>query len=509
MRNKTATMMAAILLVTVPLAACSGKNETTGGGEPQKSASTNVSTTPLKLSMSINGADNPYITKVGTLENDKYVQEINKRANVQLDFKVKSHKNYAQQMQLMFASGDIPDLVWDAGDSSSPNIAVAVNSGVFMQLDELLEKHKAELPNLMKAIPKEAWEQEKVGGKLYGVPVAYLSNGLNESLYIRKDLLTKYNLQVPTTLDEAVQVMKVFKQNGMKYPYSGREKWSYTSTFIYPFGVAANRWNVVNNELVPDTIRPEMKEAIAFNRKLREEGLMDPETLTTSSTDWTNKIKTGQVGLFTHVPSAFGDWNTGLKTHVPEGEFVIIPALKGPNGAAGAPVSPLISASIYINKNFKEPLRALKFLDWLATEDAQAFLSYGFETKESFKLPTETDKLNEYNFYSSLRFVRDATFNKYTIDLDANGKVLKDFLTNVAPKEGYHAYKVPSDLTTYKKFPELKNNDLFYEYAAKIFLGQLPVDAFDDYVKEYKKRGGEDAIKEATQMLKDGKLIKY
>jgi putative aldouronate transport system substrate-binding protein len=346
MRNKKVKMLAAMLLVTVPLAACSGKNETTGGGTTPQSASPTAAATPLKFSMSINGGDNPYITKVGNLANDKYVQEMNKRANVELDLKVKSHKNYAQEMQLMFASGVIPDLVWDAGDSSSPNVAVAINSGVFMQLDELLEKHKAELPNLMKAIPKEAWEQEKVGGKLYGVPVAYLSTGLNESLYIRKDLLTKYNLKAPTTLDEAVQVMKMFKQNGMKYPYSGREKWSYTNTFIYPFGVATNRWNVLNNEMVPDTIRPEMKEALAYNRKLREEGLMDPETLTTSSTDWTNKIKTGQVGMFTHVPSSFRDWNEGLKAHVPDGEFIIIPALKGSKGAAGAPVSPLISASI-------------------------------------------------------------------------------------------------------------------------------------------------------------------
>jgi len=36
-------------------------------------------------------------------------------------------------------------------------------------------------------------------------------------------------------------------------------------------------------------------------------------------------------------------------------------------------------------------------------------------------------------------------------------------------------------------------------------LGQLPIDAFDDFVKEYLKRGGDEAIKEATARYKAGK----
>src|SRR5690606_13593737 len=137
-------------------------------------------------------------------------------------------------------SGNIPDVVWNYGDSSGKDIKEAVNSGAFQDLTALIEQHKADLPNLMKAIPAKAWEEAKVEGKLYGVPVAFLSSGLNEAMYIRKDLLDKYKLNVPTTLDEAVQVMEVFKQNGMKYPYIGREKWGYTTTFFNPFGVAVS-----------------------------------------------------------------------------------------------------------------------------------------------------------------------------------------------------------------------------------------------------------------------------
>ena len=176
----------------------------------------------------------------------------------------------------------------------------AIENGVFQPLGKLLEEGAEKYPNLMNTITEKAWDNAKMSdGETYGIPVVFKSIDSGRVTYIRKDLLEKYNLKTPVTIDDFVDVLRVFKENGMKYPFSGREKWSYTDLFIAPFGVDVNRFNLnENGEMVPDIIRPEFKEAIAFNRKLYEEGRMNPESLMTSGTDWSNKIKSGEIGIF-------------------------------------------------------------------------------------------------------------------------------------------------------------------------------------------------------------------
>ena len=54
---------------------------------------------------------------------------------------------------------------------------------------------------------------------------------------------------------------------------------------------------------------------------------------------------------------------------------------------------------------------------------------------------------------------------------------------------------------TVKKFPDINpgNSPMYQEIAAKIVLGKLPLDAFDDYVKKYRQQGGDELIKEMTE----------
>lgn len=513
--RKAGAVLSAMAL-TAGLIGCGNAEEeqvSTTTSPTNESATTNDSVVeaPLKFSMSLDANDNPYALKLSNVNQDQYVQEVNKQANVEMNLKILSHKDYSQQMQLMFASGEIPDMVWNFGDYTDQRISTAVQSGVFMELGDLIGQYKDELPNLMNAIPEEAWEQSKYEGKIYGIPVGYSSYGHAEATYIRKDLLEKYNLEVPATLDEMLNVLKVFKENGMKYPYLGREQWSFTDTFFLPFGVYPNRWQLVGDQILPDVIRPEMKEALAYHVMLREEGLMDPESITTSSNDWSNKIKAGEIGVFMHKPVSLETFNVSLKEHIPDAEYMLIPSIKGPNGEGGSFISPLVSSSVYINKDFKEPLRLLKFLDWQASEEAQKFFAFGMGGQDNYSLPTDAETINEFNFLSTLNVVKDTAYNKYTAPLSEDGQAVARFYEEIAPNEGYHAYKILDrvDVPALKKYPDLKTNDLFFQYAAKIFLGNLPIDAFDEFVTEFKKRGGDELIAEANQLYQEGKLIKY
>lgn len=515
-RKKLFTILLVGLVAVAQFTGCTKKESTDAPAQ-----GTQGTQAPLKFTMNRSSNNNQYATSSPDINNDKWVKEINKRANVEMTIKMMDHNKFAEQMQLMFASGDIPDIVWSYGDWKDKRLSGAVEAGVFTPLDDLLAKNKDKLTNLMKAIPEQAWKEAKTDfdGKTYGIPAGYLGVPALNGTFVRKDLLDKYGLKAPTNLDEAVKMLKTFKDNGMKFPYTGREKWNYTTTFLEPFGVATNRWNTnEKGELVPDIIRPEMKEALAFHANLVKEGLMDPEFLTTNGTDWNNKIKSGKAGIFTHQASGLAGWDTGIKDSVPDGKFALIPAIAGPKGAKGSTTSPTIQTSLFINRNFKEADRFLQFLDWASTEEAQEFFAFGIEgqdyTKKDGKIQytptTDAAKATENAFRGILGMVGDGSYNKLLTPYQPGGQEVLNYFQNIGPKEGYHAYKTPI-INALKDHPDLapEANDLFFEYAAKIVLGQIPVSDFDKFVAEYMKRGGDKVIKEATEQLKAGKLIKY
>ncbi len=472
---------------------------------------------PLKYSFSMSSQLNEYILQSPDINSDKWVQDFNQRYNTDVTIRLLDHKRFNEEMQMMFASGDIPDVVKCYENYTHEAMCHAVENGVFQPLDEYLADAGEKYPNLMKTIPEDTWEYNKYDGKIYGISVCYLSETSRRATYIRKDLLDKTGLDIPVTLEDTVEVLKAFKDLGVEYPYAGREKWSYTDVFFGAYGVNPLTWNLdKDGNLVPDMIRPEMKEALAFHRMLNEEGLMDPESLTTNSSDWLNKIYSGKVGMFDHNATQIASFNSSLKQNVPDGEFILIPSPEGPYGDKGAwKYSPVLE-TIYFNKDFKDVDRFLQLLDTMCTEEAQDYLSYGIEgenwTKENgevkFEYPDSVLGEDEIRFRKFLGFIRDDAYDPRLTPYTPGGDQLMQWIEETGPKEGSENID-PGNLTALMNYPELDtgNCDLFYEMAAKIFYGQEPADYFDEFVAEYKSRGGDEIIKEATEAYQAGKVF--
>jgi putative aldouronate transport system substrate-binding protein len=53
-------------------------------------------------------------------------------------------------------------------------------------------------------------------------------------------------------------------------------------------------------------------------------------------------------------------------------------------------------------------------------------------------------------------------------------------------------------LPTLSTRPELNWDGLWLDFAAKVITGKESVDKFNDFVADWKKRGGDQLIKEAT-----------
>lgn len=497
-------ILAIVIAVTCTMAGCAKKEVTTDTGDGGK----------LVFSLSLPDSGNQYVIRSSDINEDEWVNKFNEKFNTDITLIYRDSKRDNEEMQMMFAAGEIPDVIVAYGDCRTKLYAEAIENGAFMKLNDLLEENSEDLAKLIETIPERAWNESKnTDGDIFGIPVNFKEDGSSKATYIRKDLLEKYNLEIPDTIDEFIEVMRVFKQNGMKYPYCAREGWAYSELFISCFGVAADRFNLnEKGEMVPDIITDRFKNAMAFNRKLCEEGLINPESLTINSTEWANKIKTGEIGMFIHDAANLEAWNSQMKVNVPDAEYILIPSPLGFNGERGATVNAAITSTLFINSEFKQAKELLLFLNEQCKDENIAFIRQ--EAKkciENAETATEME-ISKRDFIGGLQLVVNGGYNIDLAESDSTyAQNYKDWYENVREKEGYHAYKI-QDIPCLEKYPELKpgyNNSLLMEYTTKIFTGEWPIEKYDEFVETYMKRGGDELIKEATQMYKNGEVFRY
>ncbi len=132
---------------------------------------------------------------------------------------------------------------------------------------------------------------------------------------------------MPTTIDEYTNVLRKFKEAGIKYPLS-------TSTFSYgpetiwnefaSFGVPENYafYHITDDDKVEFTgTMPGWRACVEWLHMLYEEGLIDPECLTQDSNLWANKVNAGEVASFPYLRLI----NTALSTDVDKDFKSILP----------------------------------------------------------------------------------------------------------------------------------------------------------------------------------------
>lgn len=500
------------------LAACASKEEPNAGN-----GASGTQTTPTKIKVGLTTGNLKYVEGSPDLNNDKYVKKLEELSKTDLEFQLIPHENYSQSMTLLFAGGELPDLLQTKG-INTPEVAPAIDAGVLMPLNELIDKYA---PNIKKKVPKESWDSARVSkdGKIYGIPQ---ENPITNSAvtYIRKDWLDKLGLQVPKTVDEYINVMRAFRDkdpngNGKQdeIPMSGRAKLAFAYQFFAAYDVQPQAWKFENDQLVPNFIRPGMVDALKVYRQLYQEKLLDNEVFTLQGKDWDAKIKgAGIVGIWAHSPTAPDSWEAAVKANVPTAKLEVIPSPVGPSGKPGGvyPLGSTVSDFVWtIPKNAKNPEAIIKFLDWFYSDDKakDTFFMYGLEgdnyTVENgtikYKYPTTNEQMDAQNMFQEwLHFtggkphLTDETFIKNK----PNGDKIFASL-QVAAKEGFKddALEMPA-MPTLKARPELNYDGLWLEFAAKVITGKESVDKFNDFVADWKKRGGDQLIKEATEWYK-------
>ncbi|GAB2720169.1 extracellular solute-binding protein [Paenibacillus thermoaerophilus] len=501
MKKKLSALLAGVL-ATGALAGCSSDS---GGEKPADSAAASpgaaASQKPAektKFSISLRTLNFGYVERHANINEDKWVKQLEEKTNVDLEIRLVPHKDYEQKMVQMFATNDLPDVVQANGGVNGKELAGSVKAGVFMPLDDLLKEHGQDL---LKKVPKEAWDKVTYKGKIYAIP-EWLGNPSRRATWIRMDLLEKTGLPVPKTVDEYLNVLREFKKLGVKHPFMGREDFKYADTFFGAYDVFPylSQFEKAGDKVQPKFMDTEnMTKALQTYKTMFDEGLISQEFATINPTTFKNEIIAGKAGIWSMNANELLQWEQQLKANVPEAKLAIIPSPVGPDGKGGYYLYGASPRAYFINKNAKNAAEIVKFFNWMVSDEAEVFFSDGV------KDPKTPEEVDEQRYLSAfLWLVQDTTYNRRILSASEAGKQLIQVYDTILANEGRDGIEFEPRLDSLSKNPDISPNSdtpppLLVNHMVKMVYGKEPISDWPKVIDEWLSKGGSDVIKEATE----------
>lgn len=520
------------------LAACSSKNEGKPGASsnsPSPSASQSASAStpppspeaPKKISFLLVNPSVPEFNSVSQTKDNVYVKHLQELSGYELTYEfLPGGEETNKQLAIRFASGDLPDVVRTEGISAQVN-AGAVDQGAFTDLTALLDQYA---PNLKKAIPEDVWKSPLVSkdGKIYGIPSMW-PNPDTRVIYYRKDWLAKAGMTEPKTNDDWLKFFDWVVNNdpngdGVKdeVGFAYRENMSYSELFFGSFGVHPNMWIMQDGQFVPSMITQGMKDAVTFWKQLYDKGYVNKNMFTNKAGDWSNLITSGKAAVWIHDAANYGtSWAKNFSDD--PADMSVIGYAAAPEGPGGNFFRGKKSGIYYVSvipSKVKNPEVILQFYDWMYTsQEANDFIHFGIE---GVNFKRDGDKIVFEGVEKPYPSIPSPENQIFSLLLSPKGVSYEDpevlALSPVGPMiaEGFEkaAKSAVKDDSLYlpafeilQLKPELAasaaTGTLFADMFAKAVTGKESVDAaFDSFVAEWKKRGGDDMIKIATDWHK-------
>ena len=348
-----------------------------------------------------------------------WFQELENRLNIKLTILgPASSDDYNTAVNAMLVSGEYPDLLYFDWTQYSGGAMAGVEDGVIVPISEIPE-YKEKVPNWFKVIEENDEVRRAVtqdDGSI--VTFCHWEPNIARSAYwgyaIRKDWLDRLGLAVPTTVDEAYEVLKAFKEqdaNGNgdpndEIPFSCCNWWGTAhpgfDTLAAAFSLKVNvmyrdpqagkitYWTEYNNG-------ENFKAYVETMRKWYEEGLIDEEFVSQKYDGWTAKITGDKVDMFFCFPDSVGSWEDSIKQTLKDNAYGnpddvciygLVP-LKGIDGVpytydndnamvsfAGANQPTVITTAAVKNGHIE---KCLELLNYLYSEEGSELNNWGVE----------------------------------------------------------------------------------------------------------------------------------
>ena len=444
-----------------------------------------------------------------------------------------------QKLQADIASGTLPDCFIP---NSRVDLAKLIANDLVADIKDIWERTASPLLKEKKEYGKNTkmWDCVVRGDKLYGIAFqngpAYNSDLL---LWIRQDLLDKAGLKMPETLDELTNVMKTLKaQKLVKYGFR-TPPWGirYDMNPIFGcFGTEPYAWlKTKEGKLEYGAINPASKEALAVFRSWYADGLMNPEWFVRADSSVDHCVSPGAWWWYQNELKKLEVANPGTK-------WVLIPhMIKGPKGLTGRQDSGDFGQALLFKKGL-DPAKieaVINEFNWAIERHVNwvKYQQYG----EYFNGSTFTEgydwKFNEacdlvdgpaYALMWTYMWAIGSNYPNlcypdYQLDIFKEvrkwydqdpatlNKAQKFLISDPATKVSIEAYQFAVDTKDsiiwnehYRAPGPIESkyagdlDKLLTEYYTGIIAGTKPLDAFEEFVAAWKKRGGDETTAEVN-----------
>lgn len=325
-------------------------------------------------------------------------QEISKATGTEVDF-VHPAKGTSgnEAFQILLASGNFPDMIEYYWTTYTGGPDQAIEDGVIISLNKYMEDYAPNYYDLMEgAKAKENDYSYKVdsisvNGNYYGFKCLNIGSysGFG-GLYVRKDMLDKWGLDIPVTIDDWDIALKTAKENGIKYPITGNK--GIFSPFSSPsFNTA---WNVGKHLYVDNgkvKFGPFEKNYVDYLEKINEwyeAGYIDIDYITNDSSAVEGAMTNGtSFASFGYVGGTLGKLMPAMAERDPNYNLAACPYPVMKNGdepmfqeVSAQAIDPCIAISNQCGADNEDRYKeAIKWCDYLYSEEGMLLKLFGVE----------------------------------------------------------------------------------------------------------------------------------
>lgn len=298
-----------------------------------------------------------------------------------------SNLEWSENVNLLCASGDLPDLVTNMGSVYSGGLTAAIRDEMIIDIAPLVEENA---PRYYRAVTQDDYTLKTCitdDGQMGAMfPILEEPFPVTSGLWIRQDWLDELGKEIPTTTEDLKTVLELFRDNfgasvgffQMIRPNTGEAAFAAEGIWnaFGPTGFYLDDQGTI--QYAP--MQQHYYDYIGYCKELADEGLF----LTSDMTDQkaNNLFASGSIGLEGDSPDNIPSY-LALLDPEEAAKAKLVPMRALGEATEYSPIATYVSGdaggNVSISTNCENPEAVLHALDYLFTDEGAVFSSYGIE----------------------------------------------------------------------------------------------------------------------------------
>jgi putative aldouronate transport system substrate-binding protein len=336
-KGKITRVFAALLafVMLTSLTACTGGSETSSDSSGSTSSASEMEVAendgpltpyeePITITWAVQASPVQQFIDGDTYDDNVWSRLIKEKLNINLEVAFSADTStdaYKQKMNVLLASGDFPDVIrW----SDRTFFKQAQEAGFIQPIGPAFDAYATDEVKAYQEKYPEAFEGGTIDGTLYAFP--YMNDNFHQAynLWIRDDWLENTNTTPPTTVEEMVELARIFTEedpdgNGVDDTYGFALSGTVTQNNYATLTGLANAYGVPgfdstgtffrkdDGELTFAWIQPEMKEVLSIVHDMYEKGYINPEFTADDVATMEDDVTNGTIGMM--YGPCWGTWH--------------------------------------------------------------------------------------------------------------------------------------------------------------------------------------------------------